>query len=174
MNTYGYVGGNPLRSIDKYGLLDSWEGPYDYVEAIGDDAPPGGGAIISGSPLGGAASALFWGGSYSTGVINESGRSCRYIQTCRRYMLGGAFTATASVGLGFKRKPKLCSGTSTSKKIFGTGGLGLVGRLSLNFGESSTTVSTGGGFGASFGVGYEECETTLVCNGPEPCSCKSK
>ena len=85
-------------------------------------------------------------------------------------MVGFSFTATASVAAGAVPKG-LCTGTFKSKKLFIAGSVaGAAGRLAVSFGNAGSA-SAAAGVGAAFGPGYEECETTLICDGPEPCHC---
>jgi RHS repeat-associated protein len=147
---YQYVDSRPLASTDALGLAGFVIG-YD-VNAFGVDLGAGGGSAPVFDPAN-------W-------------NVCYQAKQCTRVGLGLAFTRSLNGGLD---TGPVCSGTSVSAGLFGTGGFGLAGIGSFRIGGSGQGGSASGnlGFGGGWGVagGGEVCITTRVCLKDPPC-CK--
>jgi RHS repeat-associated protein len=98
LNTYAYVGGNPINYIDPLGLANISIGLR--------------GGIFEGTV--GAAGAV-------TGGVDTNGNVCVQISTCARTGLGSSANigGSASVGSG-----NFCEGETTTGGVFAGGGLG--------------------------------------------------
>jgi hypothetical protein len=133
------VEGNPIRWIDPRGLTK-----YSLGARV---------SIFAGG-VGG-----IYGASFGR---DTSGKYCTTIVSCGRVGFGASFGAkgTATVGQG-----DFCEGDSESVGGFGTVGYGGIGSVAtqtdITTGDTSVTVTAGGGAGAS--GGGQVCLTKVIC-----------
>lgn len=139
LNTYAYVGSNPLNSIDPLGLKT-------YSAGLGGS--------IQQTAAGGSASA--------TAGIDSDGKVCFQFTTCGRIGPGESLGGGIDLSIG---EGTFCEGNSTSGGIFAEGGTGYFGSGSVDYGtegsSSTTGVKLGGGYGGA--AGTQACVTRTWC-----------
>jgi len=162
LNTYAYVGGNPLRLIDPFGLYlecSYWSGKCKNID-------PNNIPLNFSVGVGGSAIFLMTYNSADSGIaLDTTGNICLYSTLCTglgwNTPLGGELGTVGSVGVG-----ELCSGQQTSDGAYWAGGVGVIGQGQIF--ENGTFVRGLYGFGGSpegpmSGVGGLSCTTTYEC-----------
>jgi RHS repeat-associated protein len=155
INTFGYVGGNPIKRIDPSGLV--------FFGGIGAQC---------------SAAAIFGAGVSGGAVWDSSGRRCTVLQICAKVGLGGFIGCDGQV-LGGYTRGSLCDSGGFSIGVGADAGAG----LSLG-GGGAIQIDEGGGGGGNGGVGpgvgfglfggLDFC-WTIVTNCDKPCnSCEKK
>jgi hypothetical protein len=157
LNTYGYVGGNPIIWSDPFGL----ESPFDWDL-------PGYGVLMGSAGGGGSMQFFLFGVSLDSGVLVVDGETCAYANHCNRIgpglFVGGGGTAS----LGTTDSPPA---DGVTHGIFIEGGPGMAAGASLSFNRNSAAYGKGfGGAGIGIAFGYQWCKTFVIC--PEKDSCK--
>jgi hypothetical protein len=139
LNTYGYVLNNPLNFVDPKGLE---------TFSIG---------------FGGSFQQTAVGASMSGSVgIDTVGKVCFQFTTSGRFGPGGSVGAAVELAIG---EGEFCEGNSVSGGIFGEGGLGPFGGLSVNASADGIlgSASVKSGIGVGGAGGSQVCLTRTFC-----------
>lgn len=159
INTYVYVGSNPISRVDPKGL----ETPSVSLMGLPNTSPP-----TMNFSIGAGGSGMYMlvnGGADSGFAFDTAGNFCFYSTICTggglQTPLAGELGLVGGIGTG-----ELCSGQSDSKGPSWQGGRGLVGQGQILTGSDGTSVSRGLiGIGMpGGGVGATACHTTMVCH----------
>jgi hypothetical protein len=160
LNTYGYVGGNPLNEYDKYGLESVIGGGWTGLDT---DWGAGPGALSFGlgvnyqyGPFGTA--------SNVTVGFDSDGKLCSQLTICGSYQGFGLFWGTGIFASG--KKGVFCEGESNSGGPYIEGGSVIPGASFsfLNDKDGNDSVATGAaGVGVGAAVGYQHCKTITKC-----------
>lgn len=162
MNTFGYVGGNPALTTDKFGLFYS---PSLEFGKLGKPRPLPTKNFSVG--FGGSGMFMMMYGSADSGLaVDTSGNVCTYSTVCSgvgaQTPIAGELGIVGSVGSG-----ELCTGQKKAYGAYVAGGEGAVvqGQIMQDGSISRTIVGIGGspdGMGM-IGAGGLECTTTYIC-----------
>ncbi len=161
VNTYGYVGGNPLRFTDFMGL----ESPtISLMGLIPSQVMTQGPVANISIGAGGFGNFGILGGAADSGFAGDTeGHMCFYTNRCTAVgwntPVGGSIGFVGQVGTG-----ELCSGTHKSKGMYFYGGSGAGGEGQAMTGGGGVSYGRGiVGLSGGAGGGAIQCTTTYYC-----------
>ncbi|MBK6376027.1 MAG: hypothetical protein IPH43_13130 [Xanthomonadales bacterium] len=171
LNTYGYVGGNPVGRIDPMGLegIGAWTYPAGPMRESFYAHQRGDVTYNFSMGAGGFGQVFVMVGSADSGIaVDTKGNICIYGTVCNGGGLGiplqGELGLVGSVGTG-----EICPGEESSVGAYWIGGAGIAGQGQVMQSTGGTSVARGffgvGGSpeGPMGGAGVLGCYTTRIC-----------
>jgi RHS repeat-associated protein len=166
LNSYAYVGANPVKWVDPYGLYGLWLWGNPLGGSASGPATINVPTVNTSIGSGGAGMFLVNYLSADSGVaIDSAGNICFYSSVCNGVgwndPVAGELGIVGSVGVG-----ELCTGQTETHGVFATGALGgaLSGQILSNGSIIKGLVGVGGSpVGPMSGAGALTCTTTYEC-----------